>query len=169
MDRFPFLIFVSILFCQIDNSKFAEYDEALIGTDQSIRMIPVSGGEFRMGSLESEKRRREDEGPSHQVIVSDYWISSLEVSWDLYELFLLRNVDSLSVDNERYNMDIDAISGATMPYVNYNQPGYPVINVTQYAASQFCKWLTAKTGHYYRIPTEAEWEYACRAGSDKSY
>ena len=54
MDRFPFLIFVSILFCQIDNSKFAEYDETLIGTDQSIRMIPVSGGEFRMGSLEKD-------------------------------------------------------------------------------------------------------------------
>ena len=169
MDRFPFLIFVSILFCQIDNSKFAEYDETLIGTDQRIRMIPVSGGEFRMGSLESERRRREDEGPTHQVFVSDYWISSLEVSWDLYELFLLRNIDSLLVDNERYNMDIDAISGATMPYVNYNQPGYPVINVTQYAASQFCKWLTAKTGNFYRLPTEVEWEYACRAGSKEAY
>ena len=66
-------------------------------------------------------------------------------------------------------MDIDAISGATAPYVNYNKKGYPVINVTQYAASQFCKWLTAKTGNYYRLPTEAEWEYACRAGESGAF
>ena len=65
-------------------------------------------------------------------------------------------------------MDIDAISGATMPYVNYNQPGYPVINITQYAASQFCKWLTATTGNYYRLPTEAEWECAARGGKEGS-
>jgi formylglycine-generating enzyme required for sulfatase activity len=56
-----------------------------------------------------------------------------------------------------------------MPYVNYNKPGYPAINITQYAASQFCKWLTAKTGHYYRLPTEAEWEYACRADSKDTF
>jgi Uncharacterized conserved protein len=85
-------------------------------------MVPVLGGEFSMGSPDSERRRRDDEGPAHQVIVSDYWISSFEISWDLYELFLLRNIDSLSVNNEKYGMDIDAISGATMPYVNYNQP-----------------------------------------------
>ena len=134
-------------------------------------MVPVLGGEFSMGSPDSERRRMDDEGPAHQVIVSDYWISSFEISWDLYELFLLRNIDSLSVNNEKYGMDIDAISGATMPYVNYNQPGYPVINITQYAASQFCKWLTATTGNYYRLPTEAEWEYAAlvRAGSGDSW
>ena len=169
LNKFPLLVFISILFCQIDNPKFEKYDEILYGTEQNIRMIPISGGEFKMGSLESEKRRRKDEGPIHQVVISDFWISSLEVSWDLYEIFLLRNIDSLSVHNDIYSIDIDAISGATMPYVNYNQPGYPVINVTQYAASQFCKWLTAKTGNYYRLPTEAEWEYACRAGSEKAY
>ena len=163
------LTFVSILFCQIDDLTFVEYDQKLNGTNQYIRMVPVLGGEFSMGSPDSERRRRDDVGPAHQVIVSDYWISSFEISWDLYELFLLRNIDSLSVNNEKYGMDIDAISGATMPYVNYNQPGYPVINITQYAASQFCKWLTATTGNYYRLPTEAEWEYACRAGSQEAY
>ena len=172
MDKFLLLIFISILFSQIetfDRSEFVKYDESLIGTDLSFTMNPVDGSKFKMGSPESERRRRADEGPIHTVILSDYWISTLEISWDLYETFLLRNQDSILANNQSYIIDIDAISGATMPYVNYNQPGYPVINITQYAASQFCKWLTAKTGHYYRLPTEAEWEYACRAGSEKAY
>ena len=153
MDKFLLLIFISILFSQIetfDRSEFVKYDESLIGTDLSFTMNPVDGSKFKMGSPESERRRRADEGPIHTVILSDYWISTLEISWDLYETFLLRNQDSILANNQSYIIDIDAISGATMPYVNYNQPGYPVINITQYAASQFCKWLTAKTGHYYR-------------------
>ena len=132
-------------------------------------MIPIAGGVFTMGSSKNEKKRKRDEGPITDVFVDGFWISEIEVTWDVYELFLNRSADKEHVKKAELNLNIDAISGATAPYVNYNKKGYPVVNVTQYAASQFCKWLSAKTGNFYRLPTEAEWEFACRAGNDDPY
>ena len=153
----------------ISKNLFTAYDEVLASTDKLITMVPVAGGLFNMGSPEDEAERRKDEGPVHAVRLSDFWISTLEIPWDVYELFVYRTADSPAENQGEVTLEIDGISGATMPYVNYNKPGYPAINITQYAASQFCKWLTAKTGHYYRLPTEAEWEYACRAGSEDAF
>lgn len=72
------------------------------------------------------------------------------------------------------NIEVDAIAGATVPYVDMSlgmgtDAGLPVGNVTHHSASAFCKWLSAKTGHFYRLPTEAEWEYAARARSTTKY
>jgi len=153
----------------VTENSFTGYDEALTGTDKLITMVPVAGGLFNMGSPKDEIGRRKDEGPVHAVLLGDFWISTMEIPWDLYELFVYRKADAPAENRREVTLDIDGVSGATMPYVNYNKPGYPAINITQYAASQFCKWLTAKTGHYYRLPTEAEWEYACRADSKDTF
>ena len=151
------------------NNQFDSYSEKILGTKQSIKMIPIAGGVFTMGSSKNERKRKSDEGPITDVFVDGFWISEIEVTWDVYELFLNRSADKEHVKKAELNLNIDAISGATAPYVNYNKKGYPVVNVTQYAASQFCKWLSAKTGNFYRLPTEAEWEFDCRAGNDEPY
>ena len=151
------------------NSNFILYEQNIVGSDNKIRMVPINGGKFTLGSLKTERGRNKDEGPAHNIFVDDFWMAEIEVTWDVYELFLNRTSDDIKGKKGKIDIDIDAISGATQPYVNYNKSGYPVINITQYAASQFSKWLTAKTGNYYRLPTEAEWEYACRSGNQKAY
>lgn len=154
----------------VPGQSFEAYQQDIPGTDLSIDFVPVSGGGFRMGSPETEAGRRADEGPQHTVTVDDFWMSTLEITWDQFELFLYRETDSEFVTQNRdIDLTVDGVSGATMPYVNFNKPGYPLVNVTQYAASTFCKWLSAKTGHFYRLPTEAEWEYASRAGNEGAY
>ena len=168
-----YLIIIQLILCPIllfpQSQIFNTYSENLLGTKLKINMIPIDGNQFKMGSSSKEKGRKNDEGPTINVLIDDFWISELEITWDLFELFLNREIDKFKPASRKIKLDIDAISGATTPYVNYNKKGYPVINVTQYAASQFCKWLTAKTGNYYRLPTEAEWEYACRAGESGAF
>ncbi|NQW27094.1 MAG: SUMF1/EgtB/PvdO family nonheme iron enzyme [Flammeovirgaceae bacterium] len=147
-----------------------DYTELIPGANLALKMVAIPGGSYLAGSPVGEAGHEVDEGPMHQVNVDAFWMSSIEISWDIYEQFLYRTADQVKSTNYgQLSLGLDAVSGATMPYVNFNKPGYPVIDITQYAASTFCKWLSAKTGRFYRLPTEAEWEYACRAGSTEAY
>lgn len=152
------------------------YTQEIAGTDLVIEMQSIPAGEFFMGSPEGEKNRMEEEGPAKKVKLDAFWMSKFEITWDLYYLFLERAIDE--IENKKkagdVNLQVDAISGATIPYVDMSLgmgtgEGLPVGNVTQLAASRFCQWLSAKTGYFYRLPTEAEWEYAARAGSQSAY
>jgi formylglycine-generating enzyme required for sulfatase activity len=145
--------------------KFEAYKQVIPNTVIAYEMVPVPGGEFMMGSPESEKGRSPDEGPQHKRKVEPFWMSKYEVTWDEYRLFMFQNLA-----NEAPGADttIDAVSRPTKPYVEMSFGmginGYPAISMTQHAANKYAQWLSAKTGHFYRLPTEAEWEYACRAG-----
>ncbi len=179
----PLLIWIGLPFFQFENfggssqaavkgeTNFDPYSQDIPGSEQLIPMVPVTGGTFLMGSETGEK----GEAPAHEITLSDFWIATYEISWEQYELFSERRIDHIgdSPTGSEIAIEIDAVAAATTPYVDMShgmgRKGYPVVNVTQHAALTFCKWLSAKTGKFYRLPTEAEWEYACRAGSTTDY
>ena len=156
--------------------EFIEYNQYILDNNLNLEMRPIVGGQFLMGSPLNENNRLADEGPVHKVEVDSFWMAKYETTWDLYNLFTSRSLDNLQPkfnSNNEVNIDVDAVSGATTPYVEMSfgmgTDGFPAISMTQLAAKKFCQWLSAITGNFYRLPTEAEWEYACRAGSQSSY
>jgi formylglycine-generating enzyme required for sulfatase activity/mono/diheme cytochrome c family protein len=145
------------------------YTEAIPGTQVSFDMLPIPPGTFMMGSPKSEPKRNPDEGPQHKVTISPFWMERCEVTWNEFELFMYPEVKKPDDPTEV----ADAVTHPTRPYVEMSfgmgKDGFPAISMTQHAANTYCKWLSAKTGHFYRLPTEAEWEYACRAGTTTAY
>ena len=159
-------------------AEFGDYSAKVPQTDAPYHMTAIPGGEFLMGSPPEEQGRQEIEGPQTQVEVSPFWIGKYEVTWDEYEPFMITQVDRFK-NGARKDFDplkhgvVDAVSGPTAPYVEMSfgmgQQGFPAISMTEHAANKYCQWLSAQTGHFYRLPTEAEWEYACRAGTTTAY
>lgn len=152
------------------------YIQNIPGTPEVIEMAFIPGGTFSMGSPKSEQGHFGDEGPQHLVEVAPFWMGKFEITWDLYELFISREIDKkrpATVSGKEVEIDVAAVSGATQPYTEMSfgmgVEGYPAICMTQLAAVKFCEWLSAMTGNFYRLPTEAEWEYACRAGTKTAY
>ena len=140
------------------------YKTTIPNTTVSYAMAPIPAGEFMMGSAAAEAKA--DEKPQHNVKLDAFWMQAHEVTWDAYLMFMF--VDQA---NERGKPDplVDGLSRPTSPYVEMSfgrgHGGFPTISMTQYAANKFAQWLSSRTGEFYRLPTEAEWEYACRAGT----
>ena len=159
-------------------TSFENFMETIPGTAASISMIAVPGGEFTMGSPSDEPFRKENEGPQRKVKVSPFFMGEVEVTWDQFWAFYSETMSEgrtppavIYANNSRE--DIDAVSGPTPPFglpdQGWGMGSRPAITMTHYSAQTFCQWLSLKTGRKYRLPTEAEWEYAARGGTATPY
>lgn len=178
MKPYFYIATIFLLLILFHNETIAQenYIEQIQGNDYKLPMQFIPSGSFKMGSPKFEQGHFGDEGPQHQVSVDGFWMGQFEITWDLYNLFVSRELDGNQISNaedSEVNIDVDGVSGATTPYVEMSFgmgiDNYPAICMTQLAAVKFCEWLSAMTGRFYRLPTEAEWEYACRAGTETAF
>ena len=158
-------------------AEMTPYKEEVTGTDVSFKMVPIPGGTFTIGSPEDEEGRGEGEGPQRKVKVSPFWMGATEVTWDEFDVFSFRRDEQrrqlAGIKPSTYDQKSDAVTRPTKPYTDMTfdmgHDGFPAICMTHLSAKMYCRWLSEKTGHFYRLPTEAEWEYACRAGTTTAY
>lgn len=156
-------------------ADLAPYTETIPNTKITFDMVPIPAGTFTMGSPAGEPGRKDDEGPQHEVTLPAFYMAKLEVTWNEYDEFGfsldLQRKRKLGVQGPKDAGD--AVTRPTPPYADeswgWGKEKQPVIGITQYAAVKYCEWLSARTGKTYRLPTEAEWEYAARAGSKTAY
>jgi formylglycine-generating enzyme required for sulfatase activity len=158
--------------------KYTETITAKDGEKISFEMVLIPGGSFLMGSPVDEAGRKDHEGPQHKVRLDPFYLCPREANIKLFMAFYRETVsakrDFISVakakkDKEQKGKDeVDVITGPTPVYGDMTmgyEDTHPAIGITWHNAMTFCRWLSKKTGKKYHLPTEAEWEYACRAGT----
>ena len=146
--------------------------DTIPGTEVHFSMVRVPDGTFMIGTAGGEEGRDDDEGPQREVAISSFYIGIHEVTYDEFVLFSSRDRDS-PASAPGIDFDPDLVARPSPPYEDpahgMGTNGYPAVGMTQWSALQYARWLSEKTGIFYRLPTEAEWEYACRAGTSSQF
>lgn len=170
-----FAVLASAVDARQGAAALEKYTETIPNTQITFEMVPIPGGTFTMGSPAGEPGRQADEGPQHTVTVKPFYMAAKEVTWDEYDEFAfsndIRRKRRLGLTGPKDAGD--AVSRPTPPYADeswgWGKEAQPVIGITHHSATKYCEWLSARTGKKYRLPTEAEWEYAARAGTTTAY
>ncbi|MFK7767319.1 MAG: formylglycine-generating enzyme family protein [Mariniblastus sp.] len=167
-------------FVKVENGFMVPYTAKIPGTEIEFSMVPIAGGKFTMGSPDDEDDREDCEGPQFEVVVEPFWMAKHEVTWAEYKKYMsmdeaFKKFREKGLRRVTSKNRVDAVTAPSSLY----DPGFtysagdgddqPAASMTQFAAKQYTKWLSLLTESFYRLPTEAEWEYACRAGTKTAY
>jgi formylglycine-generating enzyme len=167
-------------FVETKQGFMVPYTAKVPGSDATFEMVPITGGKFKIGSPTTEAGHKADEAPQVEIEVAPFWMGKHEVTWSEYmaymEMYAL--FKSLIEKGDRPKVEANGVDVVSAPSTLYDpsftfskgdQPRQPALSMSQFAAKHYTKWLSKLSTQFYRLPSEAEWEYAARAGTSTAY
>lgn len=163
-----FFAFFTLILCNAFSQNKPDIIQRTIpGTQLTFYLVKIPAGSFELGSKSNLSFSEKDERPAKKIKVDSFYIGKYEVTYEEYETFMRDESTSL-------NSPVDAITRPSPPYIDLTlsmgkTSGFPANSMQNFGALMYCRWLYNKTGEFFRLPTEAEWEYACKAGAETIY
>lgn len=170
------LIITSTLLTPVCAEEQGGRSGEVITNSLGMKLSWIPPGEFTMGSLPDERRKINDENPKRRVYITQgFYMSQTEVTRGQFEVFVADAAWQTQAEREDWSYAWKDGRFRVVAGAHYRRPGFeqtdrhPVVCISWHDASEFCRWLAYREGRRYRLPTEAEWEYACRGGTETVY